>query len=134
MTSINLQFMLFFKPLSVHSRSIMWRPDGREEKREGGGRRCRERELLHDKVYFSGTRRCHRVRLIVLYGTNKTVPLSLSLHCDMVYIYFPLFLSFAPPSCLDFFFLCFQENMHILPLHTQTVFCFCFLLTLSPVM
>lgn len=36
MTSINLQFMLFFKPLSVHSRSIMWRPDGREKKREGG--------------------------------------------------------------------------------------------------
>lgn len=28
--------MLFFKPLSVHSRSIMWRPDGREEQREGG--------------------------------------------------------------------------------------------------
>lgn len=110
MTSINLQFMLFFKPLSVHSRSIMWRPDGREEKREGGGRRCRERELLHDKVYFSGTRRCHRVRLIVLYGTNKTVPLSLSLHCDMVYIYFLLFLSFAPPSCLDFFFFAFRKT------------------------
>lgn len=36
MTSINLQFMLCFKPLSVHSRSIMWRPDGREEQREGG--------------------------------------------------------------------------------------------------
>lgn len=36
MTSINLQFMLFFKPLSVHSRSIMWRPDGREKKRERG--------------------------------------------------------------------------------------------------
>lgn len=38
MTSIHLQFMLFFKPLSVHSCSIMWRPNGRENKegrREG---------------------------------------------------------------------------------------------------
>lgn len=44
MTSINLQFMLFFKPLSVHSRSIMWRPDGREKKREGGRKRDAEKE------------------------------------------------------------------------------------------
>lgn len=50
MTSINLQFMLFFKPLSVHSRSIVRRPDGREEEEqeeeeeEGKGREGRRQE------------------------------------------------------------------------------------------
>lgn len=92
MTSINLQFMLFFKPLSVHSCSIMWRPDEREKRRGKRGGRQRKRELLHDKVYFSSTRWCHRVRLIVLYWTNKIVALSLSLYCDMMCIYFLLFL------------------------------------------
>lgn len=59
MTSINLQFMLFFKPLSVHSRSIMWRPDGREKKREGGREEGREsqKKLLHVTVYFSCTKK-----------------------------------------------------------------------------
>ena len=38
MTSIDLQFMLFPKPLSVHSRSILWRPaEGEKRKGEGGG-------------------------------------------------------------------------------------------------
>lgn len=48
MTSINLQFMLFLKPLSVHSRSILWRPGEREieikrEREETRG----NRESLH---------------------------------------------------------------------------------------
>ena len=42
MTSINLQFMLFLKPLAVHSRSILWRP--REAERERGKERGEERE------------------------------------------------------------------------------------------
>lgn len=105
MTSINLQFMLFFKPLSVHSRSIMWRPDGREEKRGGGRETQKKRELLHDTVYFSSTRRCHRVRLIVSYWTNKIVPLSLSLYCDVMCIYFLLFLTLLTlHASLEFFF------------------------------
>lgn len=58
--------MLFFKPLSVHSRSIMWRPEKKNKEDKGGGG-DRKRELLRDKVYFNGTRKCHRVRLIVLY-------------------------------------------------------------------
>lgn len=65
MTSINLQFMLFFKPLSVHSRSIMWRPDGREEKK--GGREKQKRELLDDNIYFICTTGFPGVRLMVLY-------------------------------------------------------------------
>lgn len=102
MTSINLQFMLFFKPLSVHSRSITWRPDGRE-KREGG-REKQKKKLLDDKVYFSCTRGCHRVRLIVLYWTNMIVPLSLSFYCDMMCIYFLLFLRlFTLHVSLQFF-------------------------------
>lgn len=55
MTSINLQFMLFFKPLSVHSRSIMWRPDGREKKRGGrkGGRKGgREGDTEKESCYM----------------------------------------------------------------------------------
>lgn len=84
MTSINLQFMLFFKPLSVHSRSIMWRPDGREKKREGERRR---KSCYMSQSILAVQKRCHRVGLIVLYRTNKTVALSSSLYCDMTCIY-----------------------------------------------
>lgn len=102
MTSVNLQFMLFLKPFSVHSRSIMWRPDGREKRREGeregGGERHRNRELLNDKVYFSSTRRCHRVGLIVLYWTRKKVPLSSSLYCGVMSIYFSALSQIVHPS------------------------------------
>lgn len=59
MTSINLQFMLFFKPLSVHSRSIMWRPDEREKK--GKIERGRGKDAEKDNCYmtdnFSKTRK-----------------------------------------------------------------------------
>lgn len=67
MTSINLQFMLFLKPLSVHSRSIVWRPDGkRRGKGMGGGRREEKKKPLGDRVYFSATKRRGEDRLIVL--------------------------------------------------------------------
>lgn len=60
MTSINLQFMLFLKPLSVHSRSILWRPGERE--RERGDKR---KQSHYISVYFRSFR-CLSVRLIVL--------------------------------------------------------------------
>lgn len=74
MTSINLQFMLFLKPLSVHSRSIVWRPDGKKRRRGEGERETsrgekrgeEKKKPLGDRVYFSGTKRCGRDRLIVL--------------------------------------------------------------------
>lgn len=50
MTSINLQFMLFFKPLSVHSCSIMWRPDGREKKKK---QERRERDTEKESCYMT---------------------------------------------------------------------------------
>lgn len=58
MTSINLQFMLFFKPLSVHSRSIVWRPDGREEEEEeevgeGKGRKGWGGETRKESCYVT---------------------------------------------------------------------------------
>lgn len=67
MTSINLQFMLFLKPLSVHSRSIVWRPDGkRRGVREEGGSREEKKKPLGDRVYFSATKRRGGDRLIVV--------------------------------------------------------------------
>lgn len=70
MTSINLQFMLFLKPLSVHSRSIVWRPNGERRRRGAGEREGREEKTekkpLGDRVYFSGTKRRGRDRLIAL--------------------------------------------------------------------
>lgn len=48
MTSINLQFMLFLNPLSVHSRSILWRPGERKETRGNG-------ESLHAGSIFGAS-------------------------------------------------------------------------------
>lgn len=40
--------MLFFKPLSVHSRSIMWRPEKKKNKEEKG-----ERETERESCYVT---------------------------------------------------------------------------------
>lgn len=74
MTSINLQFMLFLKPLSVHSCSIVWRPDGKRRKRrdgeKGGGRGEEKKKPLGDRVYFSGHKKM-RHRQVNCVVVNK---------------------------------------------------------------